>query len=102
MSEPDPSGFIIAIVISCFLYRLFPRAFRCFFIGLGLSLWRTSPASYKDMIQSCSMYGQWVECKGDVSLLGIEIMVYTIAVMCAIAEVEGVIGRARLRSEKAA
>lgn len=53
------------------------------------------------MIQSCNMHGQWVECKGDVALLGIEIVVYTIAVMCTIVEVEGVIGRARLRSGKA-
>jgi hypothetical protein len=106
MSLPSPPGLLIALFILYLLYRLFPRAVRCLFISLGISLYRSSPADYKNMIEFCTTsHGQWEFdriCQGNVSLLGIEVMVYTIAIICAFTEVEGIVSRGRSKEEKVA
>jgi hypothetical protein len=99
----DPLGFIIATTLLYTFYRLFPRTIRCLFIALGLSLWRSSPASFRDMLEACNTPSSLHfsnSCKGNVSLLGVEIMVYTVAIMCVVEEVETIIRRGRLRDEK--
>jgi hypothetical protein len=106
MSLPSPPGLLIAPILLYLLYRLFPRAIRCFFISLGLSFYRSSPADYKNMGKFCTTsHGHWEfdrTCQGNVSLLGIEVMVYTIAIICAFTEVEGIVSRERFKEGKVA
>jgi hypothetical protein len=105
MSLPNPPGLLIAPLLFYSLYRFFPRAVRCFFIALGLSSWRSNPANLKDTIESCTTsHGQWELdriCQGNISLLVMEVVVYTIAIICAFTEVEGVISKGRFKSGKA-
>jgi hypothetical protein len=106
MNLPKPPGLLIALTLFYILYRLYPRAIRCLFIALGLSLYRSNPADYKNTIEFCTTpHNQWEFnkiCQGNVSLLGIEVMVYTIAIICAFTEVEGIVSRGRFKEGKVA
>jgi hypothetical protein len=106
MSLPKPPGLLIALFVLYLLYRLFPRTIRCTFIALGLSIYRSSPADYRKMIEFCTTPHDGWEfdriCQGNVSLLVMEVMVYTIAIMCAFTEVEGIISRRRFKEGKVA
>jgi hypothetical protein len=106
MSLPNPPGILIALFVLYLLYRLFPRTIRCLFISLGVSFYRSSPADYRKMIEFCTTpHGDWEfdeTCQGNVSLLVMEVVVYTIAIICAFTEVEGIISRRRFKEGKVA
>lgn len=106
MNLPNPPGLLIAPILFYLFYRLFPRATHCLFIALGLSTYRSNPASFKTMLETCSTsHNQWKFdkiCQGNVSLLGMEVMVYTIAIICVFTEVEGIVRRESVKGGKVA
>lgn len=84
------------------LNMLSPKFCRYLFVGLGVSLWRSTNTTAKDVIASCVKYGKWefgTYCRVDMAVFGTQIVVWTIAVMCALAELEHLVGRRWVRGQ---
>lgn len=98
----DPLALILIIITFATTFHFFaPRVFRFFCIGMGLSWWRGGPmASVKTTIDICTAVylGEShleYKCGNNVGYLGCQIVVYFLAVMCALTELEHILTRRR-------
>lgn len=98
-TPPHPSILIfILLPLTYLLYSKYPRPFHCLSIALSICFWRSSdPPSTKHVFELCSKGRRdaVLGCSGYVWLLCVEVMVYAVAVMSGIAEVEQIFGRGR-------
>lgn len=101
----DPLALVV-LGISTFaiiLHILWPKFCRYLFIGLGVCLQRTTNTTAKDVIASCVQYQKWefgTYCRVGLGVFGAQIVVWSIAVMCGLAEVEHVVGRRGNKEER--
>lgn len=107
-SSNSPLAVLLIIAVSATTFYLFaPRMFRFFCIGAGLSWWQSAPtASLKTTFQACAAdhhrgsQFQEYECMGNVGLLALQTVVYTIVVMCGMKELEYILRRREGRQVK--
>lgn len=99
----DPSSLVLTTALfAATLYLVSPRLFRYLFISVGLSTWRTTNTTVKDVIASCAKFQRWefgTYCKIDMAVFGGQIVVFTVAVMCTLMEVEHIVRRRGHREE---
>jgi len=92
---------IISTFFLIFLYFIFPRGFNCLSIALALTLWNSNPLPYKQVVDSCTDGNKgWTvdeRCEADVWILVLQVLVTMVGVMSGIAEVEGIVGRMRMK-----
>jgi hypothetical protein len=102
-STTFPSSLVFTIaLVSITLYFFFPRLFRLLSIGMGLVVWQSSPEKYKAVVESCVDQNQWdigMGCKFDAAVFVLQMVVYVVGGMCAMAEVES---RVRVRGQRSA
>ncbi|KEQ80514.1 hypothetical protein M438DRAFT_348745 [Aureobasidium pullulans EXF-150] len=92
---------IISIFFLIFLYFIFPRGFNCLSIALALTLWGSDHMTYKQVVDSCTDGNKgWTvdeRCEAAVWILVLQVLVTMVGVMSGIAEMEGIIGRMRMK-----
>jgi hypothetical protein len=91
---------IIAIILlPATLYVFFPRIFRYFFICLGFLTYLSSPKRYTTVVDSCVVGDQWsvdAECKKDLVVFVVQMVVLAFGGMCSMAEAGKRVGRMRV------
>jgi len=92
---------IISTFFLIFLYFVFPQGFNCLSIALALTLWGSDHMTYKQVVDSCTDGNKgWTldeRCEADLWILVVQVLVTMVGVMSGIAEVEGIIGRMRMK-----
>jgi hypothetical protein len=106
MDSPSPPSYLLPTIIAIILIPLTLiflslRLFRYLFISMSLITYLSPTKKYTAVIESCVVDNRCsvgVDCKWDVVVFGVQMVVLVVGGMCCMAEAGERVGRMRVRA----